>query len=98
MRKEVRVKCPGCQKELLVDTRTGQVIRELDRTEDAGELFDNALGKVQEQQTGAEDRFDQVMRSQEGRQSKLDEAFDDAKKRAKERPEDEKPYNPMDLD
>jgi hypothetical protein len=98
MMKEVRVKCPGCQKELVVDTRTGQVIRELDKVEDAEELFDGALDKVKEQQADVENRFERALGSQEGRQSKLDEAFDEAKKRAKERPADEKPYNPMDLD
>ena len=97
MVKEVRVKCPGCQRQFVVDTRTGQVLRELKKTENPDELFDGALGKVKDQQKGAEDRFNDAMRSQEGRQSELEDAFDEASRRAKENP-DEKPYNPMDWD
>ena len=98
MLKEVRVKCPGCQLEFVVDTRTGQVMRtkKLD-DEAAEELFDDALGKVKEQHKGSEDRFNQALRSQEDRQSKLDDAFREARDRAAENP-DEKPFNPMDLD
>lgn len=97
MRKEVRVKCPGCKKEFVVDVRTGQIIREQRSAEEDENVFDDALDRVKQQQDGTEDLFNQAMKSQEGRKSKLEDAFDQASERAKDDP-DEKPYNPMDWD
>ena len=97
MRKEIRFKCPECEKEFIIDVRTGQVIREKLSAEETEDLFDDALGKVKQQQSGTEDKFNQAMKSQEGRQDKLEDAFDQARERARENP-DEKPYNPLDWD
>ena len=90
-------KCPECNKEYIIDVRTGQAIREKKSDEENENLFDDALDKVKQQQEGTEDRFNQAVKSQEGRQSKLDDAFDQARERAQENP-DEKPYNPLEWD
>ncbi|MBN2491449.1 MAG: hypothetical protein JXQ29_11430 [Planctomycetes bacterium] len=97
MRKDVRVRCPGCRREFVVDTHTGQVIRDLKKPDKPETLFDGALDKVKEHQKGSEDRFERALESQEKRQAELEDAFDEAGKKAKDDP-DEKPYNPMDWD
>lgn len=97
MLKEVRVRCPDCRKEFVVDTRTGQLIRLVDRDAPSEELFEDALGKVQGRTEQSEKLFEKAVESEDSREDRLLDAFNEAKQRAKENP-DEKPYNPMDWD
>lgn len=97
MLKEVRVRCPDCRKDFVVDTRTGQIIRHGANDKPDEGMFNDALGKVHGSKQRSEGLFEKALENEEGREDRIQDAFDEAKKRAAENP-DEKPYNPMDVD
>ena len=97
MSREIRVQCPGCKTELVVDGETGRVLRKVGSDLSGEEIFDDAVDKLRHDERTKGDRFDRLMRSQEGREERLEEQFDRAKRRVAENP-DEKPRHPFDLD
>ena len=90
MSREIRVKCPGCRVELVVDGETGRVLRKVTTDLSGEEIFDDAFDQVRQNEKTKEDRFDRLMRSQDGRQERLEDQFDRAKRRAAENPDEPK--------
>lgn len=91
---ELRVKCPGCKVELIVDAVTGDVLRRVQADERPEDVFDDALDRARRNERSREDRFDRLMQSQEGRADRLDDAFERARRRAAEKDADRSKKRP----
>jgi predicted nuclease of restriction endonuclease-like RecB superfamily len=81
--KQLEVSCPCCSSRLLVDVRTGKVLRAV-REEQLDELgkpvvreadWDQALGRVQERLTTQEERIEAALERERSKGSRLDELF-----------------------
>jgi len=81
--KQLEIACPCCSSRLLVDVRTGKVLRTL-RAEQLDEQgkpvvqeadWDHALGRVQERLSTQEDRIEAALERERNKGSRLDELF-----------------------
>ena len=87
--KQIEVDCPCCRSRLLVDVRTQTVMRsarpeELDtsgKPKVSEEDWDQALGKVRGRAQDREQRMQAAVDREKERQSKLDQLFDDARRK-----------------
>ena len=81
--KDVEVECPCCATRILVDVRTGRVLRsnrpaETDETGKRvvrSEDWDVAQERVRSRQESAEDRFDAGLSREKSREQDLDDLF-----------------------
>jgi hypothetical protein len=97
-RKQIEIDCPCCSSRILVDVRTGQILRTRRPagTDEAGRKvvsqadWQDALGRVQERTAGGEDRLEQALDRERRRDLDLDDLFRQAKDKAgkNEEPED----------
>lgn len=88
--KDYRIKCPMCEGIILVDARTGKIIRHHEPGRDDDDepdpaLFDNALDKVHKTQNKGESILDDAFNKYKKREKGLDDAFREAKKKADEK-------------
>jgi hypothetical protein len=95
----LRVNCPECGGELLVDSRTGVVLSHRRRggataTKDLDELFRD----LDEGRQRAEQVFEQERRAWEDRDRLLEERFKEAVRRVEADPDSAPPRRPFDLD
>lgn len=98
--KQIEIACPCCNSRLLVDVRTGKLLRtlrpeELDATGKpvVGERdWDQALGRVRERTDGGENKLDSALDRERKRSSQLDDLF--RKAREKMRDPDDEPRDP----
>lgn len=88
-RKQLEVACPCCQTRLLVDVRTGQLLRSL-RPEQLDETgrpvvderdWDDALHRVQGRVSEQDSRLDDALEREKKKGDRLDELFRQAKDR-----------------
>ena len=81
--KDVEVVCPCCATRILVDVRTGRVLRSNrpEETDETGkrvvrpEDWDSAEERVQSRRQSAEDRFDAGLSREKTREEDLDDLF-----------------------
>ena len=93
--KETEITCPCCTSRILVDLRTGKVLRSQAPTvlDERGERkvqekdWDQALGRVKQRQDGGAGRLDQALDKEKSKSKDLDELF----RRVGERPKGESP-------
>ena len=89
--KDFRIRCPECEEIIIVDARTGKIIRHFEpgkEDDDEGPdpaLFDQALGKVKKVQKEGDSIFDSAFKKIKERRKGLDELFKEAKKKAEEK-------------
>ena len=85
--KQIEIDCPCCKTRLLVDVRTGQLLRTRRPEELSSEGkpvvsekdWDEALGKVQGRSQSREGRLDEALNRERDKASRLDELFRQAK-------------------
>ena len=89
--KDFTIRCPMCKGTIVVDARSGKIIRHREHGEgkdddDAPDpaLFDDALGKVKKLKDEGESVFDDAFKKVSKRKKGLDKLFDDARKKAKD--------------
>lgn len=91
--KELEIDCPCCDTRLLVDVRTGQILRhtpkaELDEfgkpSKDAG-AWDRANSTVADRTARGTDAFDAALSKEKSRTKDLDDLFDRAKSKVSDR-------------
>ena len=93
--KELEVRCPCCESQLLIDVLTEKVLRatplrELDSTgrpKLESKDWDAALGRVSNRLGDSVSKFDASLDKERKRTSDLDELFAEAEKRARKRAE-----------
>jgi hypothetical protein len=98
-RSHLRLRCPDCDCELVVDAATGEVLshRPAKSAPGGGKSFDSLFADLDAQKASAEDRFEQEKSAYADRERLLEEKFKEAMKRAEEEP-DEPVRRPFDFD
>lgn len=99
--KQLEIACPCCKSRLLVDVRTGQILRtqgpvatdETGKSKASGADWGRAVGRVQARQAGGQDKLEAALEHERRREHDLDDLFRKARKRAEEA-EAEAPRDP----
>ncbi|MBX7245047.1 MAG: hypothetical protein K1X53_06090 [Candidatus Sumerlaeaceae bacterium] len=95
-----QVKCPCCNTILIVDRKTGKILDErrpiLDQS--TGDRYQDALKKVRERGSVAEEKFQKFQSDRKTKSAKLDALFKDTLKKVEESGEEIGPVNPYDRD
>ena len=81
--KQLEIACPCCETRILVDLRTGQILRSRGKAEvdsdgkpRVGERdWDEALGRVEDRAATRESRLDAALDREKGKSDRLDELF-----------------------
>lgn len=96
----LKIVCPGCQGELVVDRVSGEVLLHKPAKEPlaGGKDFDSLLAGIDDDKARAEAKFDKEVAAMKDRGRLLEEKFKEALKRAEEEPDDVPPKRPWDLD
>ena len=102
MLREFEIICPECEGWIVIDLETGEVLRHGKKKESRQKKkkvdpkkFDEAMDRLKKRETGGDETFSDAVRQVENQKQKLENAFEEAKKRAKENPDD-RPTNPFD--
>ncbi len=100
--KHFRIRCPGCDGEIIVDKVSGEVLSH--KSEDdplaGGHSFDSLFSQMDEERSRAEELFDQEKAAHEDRDRILKDKFEEAFRQAEEKGLDDEtpPERPWDLD
>ena len=97
---QLRVRCPDCESELVVDAATGEVLshRKAKAPVAGGRSFDDLFSEMKESKDRAEEIFEREKAAYKDRDRLMEEKFKEAWKRAEEDPETGPPKRPFDLD
>lgn len=100
MIREFEIKCPECRGWIVLDLETGEVLAHGKKGQKRGEptppkALDDAFARFEQKQQGGGEVFDKAMKSVEQQKKRLEDAFEDAKRKAAENPED-RPRRPFD--
>jgi len=95
--KQIDVECPCCNTRLTVDVLTRTILRHAPpgQVDETGkqvldeERWDTANEKVTGRRSEAADKFDAALGKERTREQDLDDLFEQAKRKAKDEPEDE---------
>lgn len=100
MGRRLRLSCPECGTDVLVDAATGEILshRSPKRASAGGKDFDALLRELDEGRAEAEARFEQERASLADRSRLLEEKFEEARKKAEEKGLDGPPDRPWDFD
>lgn len=84
----LKLRCPECQAELVVDTETGQVLLH-EKPKSAGPTtsFEERLHALDQQKQKAEELFSKEVQSLKDKERLMEERFQEALKKAKEKAE-----------
>ncbi len=98
--RNLTVKCPECDAQLIVDAATGVVVshRAAKRPPAGGKDFDALLNDLDQDKIEAEETFQREVEAMKDRDRLLEEKFQQALKRAEEEPDEVPPPRPFDLD
>ncbi len=98
--KSLRVRCPDCESELVIDAATGEVLSHKKPKEApaGGKDFESLLAGLDQDKARAEELFERGKAAHADRERLLDEKFRAAMKRAEEEPDEAPPKRPFDLD
>jgi len=79
----LRLRCPDCDSELVVDAATGEILshRAPKAPVGGGKTFDSLFADIDAQKAAAEDRFEQEKSAHADRERLLEEKFNEALKR-----------------
>ncbi len=100
--KQIEIDCPCCKSRLLIDVRTGKLLRTL-RPEELDERgkpkvgesdWGNALSRVKGREQGSAGRLDDALSREKGKGARLDELFERARERLGEQDPDPEPPRP----
>lgn len=97
---QLRVTCPGCAGDLLVDSETGVVLshQPSGSAAAAGKNLEDLFRELDASRARAEEVFERERRAHDDRDRILEERFREAVKRAEAEPGDGPPPRPFDHD
>jgi hypothetical protein len=97
---KLRLTCPDCGSDLVVDVATGEVLfhKKPKGPIAGGKDFDSLFADMDQQKARAEELFEREQAAQKDRSRLLEEKFDEAFKRASEDDDGAPPPRPFDLD
>jgi len=84
-KKDIRVICPCCDAELIIDLLTQTVLRHRTKDSTPESAWGAATAKVAERAERGTDAFDSALSGERSRARDLDDLFDEAKKQAEAR-------------
>lgn len=98
--KPLKVLCPDCGCDLVIDAATGQILihKAAPTAPAGGQKFEDLLAGLDYQKAEAEETFAREVAAHKDRDRLLEEKFRVALQRAKEDPDDATPPRPFDLD
>jgi hypothetical protein len=81
--KQIEITCPCCASRILVDVRTGAILRTRERDEAAaaaegaegGRDWSKALGRVQKRSSEAPGKLDEALERERDKRTRLDDLF-----------------------
>ena len=88
-KKEMRVECPCCEAELVVDALTHKVLRHKAKGQSAGVTWGAASERLKARIEGGQEAFEDALSGEQTRSRDLEDLFEDAKRRAVQEPEDD---------
>jgi hypothetical protein len=99
--KEVETKCPCCESTLIVDVKTGKVLRHAPpaQVDEMGKIhldedrWDSASERSSSRPAEATSKFEQALGDERAKESRFEDLFDKAKKKVDERGKDEEPLS-----
>lgn len=84
----LKLRCPECQAELVVDTETGEVLlHEKPKSAGPTTTFEERLHALDQQKQKAEELFSKEVKSLKDKERLMEERFQEALKKAKEKAE-----------
>lgn len=99
MIREYEFSCPECKGWIVLDLSTGEVLRHGKKGEKPEKVkpkaLEDAFDRFEKKQQNTDTTFDGAVKSVEKQKRRLEDAFEDAKRKAAENP-DEKPHRPFD--
>jgi hypothetical protein len=97
---KLRVRCPDCESELVVDAATGEVLshKKPKAPLAGGRDLDSLFAEMKDKKERAEEVFAREQTAYKDRERLLEEKFKEALKRAEEDTETGPPKRPFDLD
>lgn len=97
---KLKVLCPDCGTELVVDRTTGEVLfhKAAKAPVAGGQDFDSLLAGLGESKERAEEVFEREVGAYKDRERLLEEKFREAMERAKDADDEELPPRPWELD
>lgn len=97
---QLRVRCPDCDSELVVDAATGEVLshRKPKAPVAGGRTFDDLFSEMNASKSRADEIFEREKAAFADRERLMEEKFREALKRAEEEPGEGPPKRPFDLD
>jgi hypothetical protein len=101
MSESYQIKCPCCRTILVVEKKSGAILEErrpiLDDEKSTGDRYEDALKKVRERGSVAEDKYKKFQAGQSEKMARLDALFKDKVREAEEGGPIER-FNPLDND
>jgi len=96
----LRITCPCCKHIVVLDRNTGEVLstHEPAVKPSSGDPFEDALTKVRDETSGADEKFEKTKQTALRSREELDGKFDEALQRAREDPDPTPPIRDIDLD
>lgn len=96
----LQITCPECKTILIVERRTGKIVevRRPILDQSTGDRFEDAVKKVRERTSVAEEKFRKALENEKTKKSKLDQLFQEKLKKVEESGEEVRPPNPFDFD
>jgi len=98
--RNLRVVCPECSADLVIDAATGQILhhRKAKLPPAGGKSFDALMQGLEEDKSRAEEIFERERAAMKDRDRLLEERFQEAMKRAGDLDDATPPPRPFDLD
>ena len=96
----IQITCPCCKTILIIERRMGKIVEErrpiLEQS--TGDRYQDALKKVKERTSLAEEKFRKAKEAEKAKKEKLEKLFQEKLKDAKDSGEEIRPFNPYDLE
>ena len=98
--KRLRLSCPECAAELVVDAATGQILyhKKIDQGPAGGRTLESLMQEVEESRSRSESIFEREKAALKDRDRLLEQRFDEAMSRAAEIDDDKPLLRDFDLD
>ncbi len=96
MSRSLKITCPCCETLLVVDPKSGAILREERKVKRAHQSLDDALDHVRNQRNDARERLERAMEESRHREEILEKKFEEARRKAAE--SDEPPPRPFEGD
>lgn len=96
----LRITCPCCKHIVVLDRNTGEILstHEPAVKPSSGDPFEDALTKVHDEKTDADEKFEKTKQTALKSKQELASKFDEALERAREDPDQTPPIRDIDLD